>query len=147
VLGFGSLWGTFLLISGSGTNNPRFTGQHAAAEYAALGGTGGSVPLESHGGEGTAESHWSKPVFHIELMTGFVEPVGVAQPMSRVTVASFQDLGYAVDLTAADAFTLTSAALAPHVAGGHGAIGHDEIYTGPVLVLERDGTATILELR
>jgi hypothetical protein len=37
-------------------------------------------------------------------MTGFV--AGPPNPMSRVTVASLKDLGYVVDLTKADAYTL-----------------------------------------
>jgi hypothetical protein len=42
--------------------------------------------------------------FNNELMTGFIDQG--ANPLSRVTIASFGDLGYQVDLSAADPYTL-----------------------------------------
>lgn len=133
VLGIGGLWRELDLVQGAGGSNPRFTGQRAVAEWQALGGEG-AVPLETEGGTGTAEVHWRESVFNTELMTGFVEGPGVLQPLSRVSIASLADLGYAVDLSAADPFSLASAlraegALPPHT-------GYDELYTGPVWVVE-----------
>jgi hypothetical protein len=145
VLGFGSLWEAMGLISGAGGPDPRYTGALGSAEYQALGGTG-FVPLETLGGEGTRDGHWRKSVFGIELMTGFAEPIGVAQPISRVTIAQWQDMGYTVNMGAAAAFTLSSATsqVAGLRAAGHGPLGHDEIYDGPVYVLHRDGRASVL---
>ena len=119
VLGFGSLWRD-AHITGEGGPDPRYTGPEAVAEWQALGGTG-DVPLENNGGEGTAESHWEegnegRPGFGNELMTGFSEVAGVFQPLSRVTIASMEDLGYAVDYGAADAYTLGLSLLAPGAA-------------------------------
>jgi hypothetical protein len=142
VLGFGSLWPLFGVIEGRGTTDPRFTGSQAVAEYQAIGGTG-TVPVEALGGQGTAGSHWRKSVFHIELMTGFAEPVGIDQPLSRVSIASFGDLGYQINLAAADAFALARGGIAAHGAAGHG---HDILYDGPVVVLQPDGTGVIIEL-
>jgi hypothetical protein len=139
-LGFGVLWNG--LLTGAGGSNPRFTGPRAVAEYRALGGTG-DVPVENQGGEETRDSHWRKSVFRRELMTGFAEPVGIAQPLSRVSIASLGDLGYTVDLAAAEEFTLTSA-----VEGwGWQALGHDEVLRDRVLVLGEDGEVRVLERR
>jgi hypothetical protein len=106
VLGIGTIWTHKNLLNGSGTNNPTFTGAGASQEFGALLGGGGPtpVPVENRGGPGTADSHWRETVFHAELMSGFVAAPG--NPMSRVTVASLGDLGYAVDLSAAEPYTL-----------------------------------------
>lgn len=139
VLGFGTIWGDdgLDLITGEGTSNPRFTGTHAVAEFEALGGSG-SVPVEGTGGEGTRDSHWRQSVFRNERMTGFAAQPGVAQPLSRVSVASIRDLGYIVDMAAADDYSL-SAALAPGGAGGRhgwGEYGYDEVIREPLRELE-----------
>lgn len=148
VLGFGGLWdpdpdflasyGRESLVEGAGTSDPRFIGEQAVAEWQALGGTGG-VPIETEGGQGTAEVHWAEDPFDRERMTGFSEGVGVSQPMSRVSVASMADLGYEVDLTVADPFTLLLT-LRAHgdEADLFGTAGHDILYTGPVGTLDFD---------
>ncbi|MFN8053514.1 MAG: hypothetical protein U0Q22_18900 [Acidimicrobiales bacterium] len=95
-LGIGTKWGS--LVTNQFGADPRYNGAAAVAEWHALGGTGG-VPLEPFLG-----GHWSESVFGDELMTP-VSPVGFA-PLSRLTIAALADLGYSVDLTAADPFTL-----------------------------------------
>lgn len=124
VLGFGTLWDpqNSGLLVGAGTADPRFVGPRAMSEYSKLGGTGG-VPVENTGGVGTADAHWRAAAFGDELMTGYL---GVTPPfpLSTVTIASLADLGYQVNLSGADVFTLgaalRSAALrsAPLVADG-----------------------------
>jgi sulfatase modifying factor 1 len=116
--------GHALGFAGSNPNFQRWvsgfdwTGPNALREYRTLAGTSvASVPLESKGDPGTARVHWSDTVFGTELMTGFVEPAGVAMPLSRITVGAFADLGYTVNYAAADAYTLTPAARA---AGANG---------------------------
>jgi hypothetical protein len=105
VLGIGTIWTARGLLVGGGTADPQFTGANAVTEYNALFGTSGtSVPVENVGGSGIAGSHWRESVFETELMTGFLD-AGVAVPLSRVTVASLADLGYVVDLAAADPYT------------------------------------------
>jgi hypothetical protein len=42
-----------------------------------------------------------------ELMTGYAD-TGVSLPLSRITVGAFQDLGYRVNYSAADAYTKPS---------------------------------------
>lgn len=107
VIGFGTLWPLRDLIEASGTNDPRFTGRAAAREFAALDPGGGAfVPIANTGGAGTREGHWRELIFGDELLTGFLS--GTDRPLSRLSVASFEDLGYAVDYSAADPFTLPS---------------------------------------
>jgi hypothetical protein len=107
VLGIGSVWTQKGLLSGAGSSNPTFTGEGASREYGTLRGDGGAaqaVPVENMGGPGTRDSHWREAVFGNELMSGFISASG--NPMSRVTVASLGDLGYAVDLDAAEPYEL-----------------------------------------
>ncbi len=107
VLGIGTIWDTKGLLVGAGTSNPRFTGAQASAEYFALSGISGGVPVENTGGGGTRDSHWRESTFGNELMTGWVGP-GSSMPISRVTVASLADLGYTVNIAAADPYSLSA---------------------------------------
>lgn len=106
VLGFGTLWRRKGLVSGSGSNNPEFVGAAAAIEYAALleKNDPTPVPIANTGGTGTREGHWRELVFGDELLTGFLS--GAARPISRMSLGSFQDLGYAIDLNTADSYSL-----------------------------------------
>ena len=119
VLGFGTLWTTEGLLADPSLPadpadppnpgaDPHFTGAQAITAFNAVGGTtytgGAKVPVENFGGAGTADAHWRESVFDNELMTGFIN-AGV-NPLSRVTVASLADLGYTVNLAAADPYTL-----------------------------------------
>ena len=89
---------------GADTNNPRFTGPQATAEYNAFtSGHATSVPVENGGGPGTRDAHLRESVFTNELMTGYVGP-GRDLPLSRITIASLADLGYQVNVGAADPF-------------------------------------------
>jgi hypothetical protein len=107
VVGVGTLWEEKGLLVGAGTANPRFVGPKADAEWALLSHLAGNrLPVENRGGTGTADGHWRENVFGDELMTGFIS--GSTQPLSRVTIASLEDLGYRVDMTAADLFILPS---------------------------------------
>lgn len=106
VLGIGTVWKDKKLVVGLTTQNPTFSGAAAMREYAVLRG-GGSlrpVPVEDTGGSGTFGGHWRESVFRNELMSGFItEP---DNPLSRMTVASLGDLGYDVDLDAAEPYEL-----------------------------------------
>ncbi|RMG42074.1 MAG: hypothetical protein D6725_00270 [Planctomycetota bacterium] len=126
VLGFGTIWEQLNLITNpslQGGTDPRFTGSAATAEYNARFGVNESgVPLETMGGPGTADSHWRESVFTNELMTGFLDPG--TNPLSRITIASMQDLGYQVDFNQADPFLRTG--------GGIGStMGRLEVLRGP----------------
>lgn len=101
IIGFGTIWSRWSLVSGSGGSDPYFTGEHAVSEYRALGGTQAGVPVENTGSTGTRDSHWRESVFGSELMTGYIG--GTPNPLSDMTVASLRDLGYNVGSAAAAA--------------------------------------------
>jgi Leishmanolysin/Bacterial pre-peptidase C-terminal domain len=110
VLGIGTIWEDKGLLSGAGTSNPIFVGAQATAAYNQMFGTSArGVPVENTGGAGTADGHWRETIFTNELMTGWAGP-GTNLPLSRVTVASLADLGYTVNMAAADSYTPTSSA-------------------------------------
>jgi hypothetical protein len=117
VLGIGTVWVDKGLLHGAGTSHPTFTGLGAKKEYATLRGVKSSaaVPVENSGGPGTRDSHWKDDLFGNELMTGFVRNAG--NPLSRMTVASLQDLGYTVDLNAAESYKLPSPSALAALAG------------------------------
>jgi hypothetical protein len=105
VIGIGTIWPHKGLLSGAGTLNPTFTGTNASREYGILKGMGPvAVPVENIGGSGTRDSHWRESVFKNELMSGYIAAPN--NPLSKLTVASLQDLGYVVDLTAAEPYAL-----------------------------------------
>jgi hypothetical protein len=105
VLGIGTIWNMKSLLKGAGKKNPLFLGAGAKAEYGKLRGSGPTrVPVENTGGPGTADGHWRETVFRNELMSGFISAPN--NPISRLTVASLQDMGYEVDLNAAEPYTL-----------------------------------------
>jgi len=106
VMGFGTLWDRFGLILASGTNNPEFSGMESMAEYALLLAVEDPlpIPVANTGGPGTREGHWRELVFGDELMTGFLS--GQSRSLSRMTIASFKDMGYQVDYTKADEYGL-----------------------------------------
>jgi hypothetical protein len=109
VLGAGGIWDSvFGMIDYSGatcltSSDPTFSGPNAKTEYQALGGVG-SPPIENQYGQGTQCSHWDEETFGTELMTGLIEDAGNA--LSRLTIASFRDIGYLVDLDAADPYEI-----------------------------------------
>jgi len=115
VLGFGTLWSSRGLLTGTSTSAPQYTGTQAVAEYNALFGVNASgVPVEAGGGSGTALGHWRQSVFGNELMVGYAQSGGM--PLSRITVAAMADLGYQVNMAAADPY-LPPAASSASVVG------------------------------
>lgn len=116
VLGIGTVWLERGLLDGYGSADPRFRGSLAASQCVAVGGGlacgDQRVPVEGVGGGGTAYVHWRESTFDHELMTGFIES-DVAMPLSRLSVASLEDIGYTVNLFSADAYTVP---VAPDIA-------------------------------
>ena len=104
VLGIGTLWGMKGLITGAGGADPYFTGAHALSAYRALGGGAAGAPIENTGGSGTRDGHWRESVFGNELMTGYIG--GIPNPLSTLTIASLQDLGYGAAPGAASGYSL-----------------------------------------
>lgn len=113
----------------TGSTNPRFSGAAGLAQCLAVGGSAAThctsgVAVEQCGTAGTADGHWREvftttctgtnnaPVggtfaFDSEMMTGYVEGTP-NMPWSSMSIASFQDLGYTVNLLAADAYSVPS---------------------------------------
>jgi hypothetical protein len=119
-LGIGQNWSLLGLLTGTGGDDPRFTGAQATAEYNALFGVSETgVPVEAEGGSGTRLSHWRESTFDSELMTGTSESAP-PMPLSRITVASLADIGYRVDMNAADAYTPPAAQIVAGQARGQG---------------------------
>jgi hypothetical protein len=113
VLGIGSTWSYLGLLAdpaAAGGIDPHFTGRRAITGFNNAGGagyTGAKVPVENAYGQGTNDSHWRESVFGNELMTGFIDDG--TNPLSAITVTSLADLGYEVDLSGADPYSLSSA--------------------------------------
>lgn len=136
VLGIGTLWEYKTLLHGKDTGDPLFLGETARDAYAAMGGSG-LAPVENTGGEGTKHGHWRESTFRTELMTGWIN--AGTNAMSTLTIASLRDLGYAVDMGAAEAYALPSAVGAsPRLEGVAGERLADELIT-PRFVVDADG--------
>lgn len=107
VLGIGTIWPLKKLLKGGDTDNPTFSGKSAMAAYKALrknASRSRRVPVENIGGPGTKGGHWREAVFRTELMSGFIAAPG--NPVSAVTVGSLKDLGYTVNMDAAEPYEL-----------------------------------------
>ena len=143
VVGFGTIWTNHSLLSGAGTTNPLFTGATAIAQLRNHGGAQyPKVPVEGCStvgtppgcGPGTRDAHWTETIFQTELMTGWLDGTN---ELSAITIGSLQDLGYQVNLGAADAYTLPAPALAAKRAVTGAApifMGHDTLDVEPTPV-------------
>jgi Leishmanolysin len=101
VLGFGTMFQQNGLHSGSLTSD-LYLGGNAGAEWKKLC-PKGRIPIETDGGAGTAGGHWDEECLRGELMTGYVSGSAI---VSRLTIAAFKDLGYTVDMDAADEYSI-----------------------------------------
>lgn len=117
VLGIGTLWESMNLIEGSGGDDPVFTGQNTTREYSTLRGATQPerVPIANTGGPGTREGHWRESTFDNELMTGFIDQG--ENPLSRMTIACLQDMGYVVNPDVADPYQLPGPSVAAALVG------------------------------
>ena len=108
LLGFGLNWRNFGFYQDL-DGDTHFNGPLAIAAFDEAGGSdyaGAKVPLEKVDSGNAA--HWRPSVFPGELM----HPGG-GSALSAITVQSLADLGYGVDATQADPYTLPGAAAAP----------------------------------
>ncbi|MCG8469097.1 MAG: hypothetical protein MJB57_12980 [Gemmatimonadetes bacterium] len=158
VLGIGSLWDIFGLLrdterADSTVADPHFVGPSTLSAFEAIGGatySGSKVPVEDTGGSGTRLSHWRESSFNEELMTGFINPD--ANPLSLVTVASLEDIGYVVDHSAADAYELFATRPADVSASRVGADAErleliDDILDQPIYTIDEAGNIRPLRPR
>jgi hypothetical protein len=143
VIGLGTLWEDKGLLSAGGPlpcafgtdPDPRYLGAEGIAAYQSLGGTESTVPAANTGGSGTRCGHWREVDFDNELMTGYLN--AGSNPLSVLTVESFEDVGYAVDPSGADAYTLPSATAAAVTSRGLRLL--DDIRRGPIVAVDRQG--------
>ena len=101
-LGIGMAWSASGFLQDS-SDDPHFNGPLAIAAFDDAGGrdyTGAKVPVEPDGW------HWRIPVVNNELMS----PGGRNHKLSAITIQALADLGYGVDVTQADPYTLYAAA-------------------------------------
>ena len=145
VLGIGTMWSRLGLLRdpASETEAPdtHFTGPLAIEAFDEAGGTGyrgAKVPVENMGGPGSRNSHWRETVLRTELMTPSVR-IGGSSPLSAITIQSLADLGYSVDTTAADPYRLPNADAARDIDPGRLIPYGDDIWRGPVVIVDRDG--------
>lgn len=108
-IGIGALegWGSNRNLADS--RDPYFGGSHADSAFREeLDGQAylsDGVPLENIGGAGTAGGHWRELNFETELMTGFLNP-GVDNPLSVVSLAALEDIGFETDPGSAEPYGL-----------------------------------------
>lgn len=115
VLGIGTLWRTQNLLENPSVPNQAgadtfFTGP--SAQTAFLDVLGGRpfvgdriVPVENSGRPGSGDGHWRESILRHELMSPALDPAGLGNPLSVLTIASLQDLGfYETNLDAADPY-------------------------------------------
>lgn len=154
VLGIGTIWSLKgLLQNPSWPDSPgvdtHFSGAGAIAAFDAAGGDsysgGEKVPVENSAGPGSADGHWRESVLDTELMTPFLD-VLVPNPLSAITIESLADLGYAVDVNQAEAFSMVFPVLARSPGVGSRIIDlSGDIRRGPITVVDRNGR--IVEVR
>ena len=149
IIGVGTLWEPAGLLADpadNGGTDPHFTGTAAINAFDGNGGsayTGGKVPVEDTGGAGTRDGHWRESILNTELMTGFLDAQQL-NPLSRITVASLEDVGYTVNLDAADAFTVTIPAAGAAVQSKAGISLLGDIYDGPLYRVTADGSLQLI---
>jgi hypothetical protein len=153
VLGIGTIWeDKDLLQNPSLPSNPGadtyFSGSRAIEAFDDAGaGTiytqGNKVPVANGARQGSADSHWRESVLTVELMTPGYNS-GVLNPLSAITIASLDDLGYQVDMSQADPFTTVFTSPAQAAPGPVIDLGND-IRQGPIWVI--DGKGRVREIR
>jgi hypothetical protein len=165
VLGLGTLWNqppnACLLLPSTppGTIQDTYFGcPKGRTAFDSMGGTsytgggssppaGNKVPVENCGtapyvspmcGGGSVNGHWREVVLGNELMTGFINPG--SNPLSVLSVAAQEDLGYTVNYAGADPFSHIFTA--PPVVSGASRSGvsmGDDIRHGPIYVMDATG--------
>ena len=150
VLGYGTIWTGSLglnLLAGVGSD-PHFTGAKALAQFNSNGGAGYSagakVPVENCVGfppgvcgSGTINSHWRESVFVNELMTGFLN--NGSNPLSVISAASMEDMGYVVNYAASDPYTVVNALAALRALGVAAIELRDDVVRLPIFVVDAAG--------
>ena len=109
VVGVGTVWEAKGLVTFTGTDcldfpDPRLYRRRCRGRVRAARRLWYCPGREPRRGPGTRCGHWREAVFDNELMTGFLNPD--ANPFSRMTIASLGDLGYTVDVSRGEPYSL-----------------------------------------
>ncbi len=139
-LGFGILWGGLLRSPSRG--NPgadtHFAGSNAVAAFNAAGGTsytGGKVPVQNGGDD----KHWRDAVMGNEIMAPTLS-FNESEPLSAITIQSLADLGYRVNASLAQSYSLPSPDVVADIVGDVQRIElGDDVRQGPIMVIDRYG--------
>jgi hypothetical protein len=147
VLGIGTYWSLRGLLqdpsgdpgTGVGKLDTYYTGTGGLAGFEAIGGAsytlGRKVPVENEFGAGTRNAHWRESVLKTELMTGFIG--NGRNPLSVLTARSLEDLGYTVDASKADVFTIAASVRSGPDTGSLQLL--NDLYTGPLYSVDPRG--------
>ncbi|MDE2736056.1 MAG: leucine-rich repeat domain-containing protein [Gemmatimonadota bacterium] len=98
VLGIGTIWHDSGMLRGLNADT-HFAGPQAIAAFDQAGGTkyqGAKVPTEQDG------AHWRNSVLPLEIMSPFIDN----ERISSITLGALSDLGYSVELSAADPYSV-----------------------------------------
>jgi hypothetical protein len=108
VLGLGTLWvAPFSNPPLADSDEPPCAyanGTFASDVYQDISGCTEPIPIENGFGPGSQCSHWDEACFGTELMTPLIS-AGLSNPLSEITIAGLEDLGYEVDRSVADPFS------------------------------------------
>ena len=92
----------------------------------------GKVPVENDTGNHSAsalDNHWRESVLGTELMSTVLS--SASEQLSKITIAALADLGYDVDYTQAEPFTLPGSSTLPASSTLRLHL-HDEVHRGPL---------------
>lgn len=119
VVGVGTLWTSKEpdLVTDTGTATPKYNGAAARQACIAAGGSvacANYVPVEgTPEPSGTRDSHWRENTFNTEMMTGYLDPTS---PISGITIGGLKDLGFTVDESKADPYSMPPTGFLPTTA-------------------------------
>lgn len=139
-------------------NDAHFVGPLATAAFEEAGGDaytdGETVPVENCLGRGSGDSHWRESYWSEDLpetncregeillggeLMSPLNILGVREPLSKITIQSLADLGYAVDVGEAAPFTLPEPDQAQQYDPARILEYGDDILRGPITVHDRNG--------
>ena len=146
VLGIGTFWDPFYDEScTTGGGDVGFNGAKSVIEFGALGETGNPPVEGTQNSPGTDCGHWDEAFFDNELMTGFAEASGTTMPISRLTIASLEDIGYDVDYSLAGTYSIPGCSPSCPNLTAQSVEKSWEILTKPIALVNKNGKITNLE--
>lgn len=110
VMGFGSLWKMNDLIDP--VTGVYYAGTNAGIVYNSGKNTNADIPLTINERTGSDLAHWQEETFDNELMTHEVEVSGTSNPLSKLTLASLEDIGWNINYEVAELYPDSSTDLA-----------------------------------